>query len=301
MSKFTIVVDSSCDLPAEYLHEHGIEILPMPFELDGKAYPSGYWQEISAKEYYGAMRNGSIAKTSQVNSWTFATAFTEYAKQGRGMLFIGLSSGLTGSFKCAEAALREVKELYPDCGVFLVDSLFASSGHGLLTMLAVKKREEGLSVGETAAWLENKKHSCMGFFTVDDLMYLHRGGRLSKLSAVAGSVLGVKPILTVAPDGTLKIKAKVRGRQAALRLMLNQLLRCVDSNVVLDTVLVNHTDCLEDAQIFAEMIKKAVKVRNIIIMAMGPIVGAHIGPGAITLLFEAGMTREEYECLSGKE
>ena len=295
MRSFTIMVDSSCDLPEEYIQEHGIEVLPMPFDLDGVTHNLGYWQEISAKGYYTALRNGSVAKTSQINSWTFATTFTEYAQQGREMLFIGLSGGLSGTFQCAEAALKDVKEIYPDCGIFLIDSILAASGHGLLAMMAVNKREEGFSAGETAAWLNEKKHSCMGFFTVDDLMYLHRGGRLSKISAVAGSVLGVKPVLNVAPDGTLKLKNKVRGRNAALRLLSNQLKRSVDSSATLDTVFINHSDCLEDAQVLAEMIKGAVNVRNVIVMMMGPVIGAHVGPSTIALLFEAGMTREEYE------
>ncbi|MCL2281540.1 MAG: DegV family EDD domain-containing protein, partial [Dehalococcoidia bacterium] len=161
--------------------------------------------------------------------------------------------------------------------------------------MAVKKRAEGFSAGETAAWLEKKKQSCMGFFTVDDLMYLHRGGRLSKFSAVAGSMLGVKPVLNVAPDGSLKLKDKVRGRQAALRLIVSQLKRSVDVNTTLDTVFVTHTDCFDEAQTVAAMVKDAVKVCDVIIMMMGPVIGAHVGPGAIALFVEADMTREKYE------
>jgi len=295
MSTFTIVVDSNCDLPQDYLEEHGIEVMPMPFELDGVPHNQGYWQEVSGKEFYDALRNGSVAKTSQINPIAFVTAFTEYAQQGKDALFILLSSGLSNTVNSAQMALQEVRDAYPDCQVHVVDSISATVGHGLLAMLAAKKRTEGFSVADTAAWLEKKKHSCIGVFTVDDLMYLHRGGRLSKLSAVAGSVLGIKPVLNLAPDGTLALKDKARSRKAALKLLTSQLKRSISPDTTLNTVLISHTDCLEDAEILAGMVEEAVSVRQVIIVMMGPVIGAHLGPGAVTLLFEADMKREEYE------
>jgi DegV family protein with EDD domain len=295
MSSFIIVVDSNCDLSPEVIKEYGIEVMPMPFDLDGRAHDLGRWQEISAKEYYDALRNGSVATTTLINPGTFVSAFSEYAKQGKDALFIILSGGLSATYQNAEIALKEVRESYPGCNIHTVNSINASSGHGLLATLAAQKREEGLTVGETAAWLETKKHSCISLFTVDDLMYLHRGGRLSKLSAIAGSALGIKPVLNIAPDGTLQLKDKVRGRKAALKLMVSQLQRSIDPNTTLDIVSISHTDCLEDTQTLAGMVKAAVEVRHLNVMMMGPIIGAHLGPGAVTLIFEANMTREEYE------
>ena len=295
MDPFTIVVDSNCDLPPEYIKQHGIEMLPMPFDLDGKAHDGGYWQEISPKEFYDALRAGGVAKTSQINPDTFVSIFTEYAKQNKHVVFLVLSSGLSSTAHNAALALQEVKETYPDCQIYVVDTIDATTGHGLLAMLAAGKRAEGLSAGDTAAWLEEKKHSIIGLFTVDDLMYLHRGGRLSKLSAITGSVLGIKPVLNFAPDGTLALKDKVRGRKAALERMVTQLQRSLNSGTKLDTVIVSHTDCLEDAEAFAAMVKAAVPVKNVIVLMMGPVIGAHLGPGAVTLVFEADMTREEYE------
>jgi len=295
MSSFTIAVDSSCDLPPEYIREHGIEVLSMPFELDDVPHNQGYWQEISGEAYYNALGSGSVAKTSQINPEAFITAFTEYAKQGKDVVFLILSSGLSATYYNAEIALKEVKESYPDCKIYPIDSVNATSGHGLLAMLAVKKREEGFSAGETAAWLEKKKHSCLALFTVDDLMYLHRGGRLSRFSAVAGSVLKIKPVLNIAPDGTLGLKDKVRGRKAAMKLLVDQIKRSIDAGTTLDTVLIIHTNCPEDARTFAEMLEAAISIRRVIIMMMGPIIGAHVGPGTIAVTFEADMTRGEYE------
>ncbi|MCL2678855.1 MAG: DegV family protein [Dehalococcoidia bacterium] len=295
MNTFTIMVDSNCDLPSEYLEEHDIKVLSMPFSIDGVAHGQGYWQEISGKEYYDALRNGRVAKTSQINRNSFETVFSEYARQGRDLVCIVLSSGLSSTYQGAVSALQAVRTSWPECGIFVVDSINATSGHGLLAMLAVKKRLEGMSACDTASWLETKKHSCFALFTVDDLMYLHRGGRLSKLSAIAGTILSIKPVLNVAPDGTLRQKDKVRGRKAALGLMAEQLKRSINPETTLDTVLINHTDCPEDARMLADMIKAGVSVRQVVTMLMGPIIGAHLGPGAVTLLFEADMTREEYE------
>ena len=295
MDSFAIVVDSSIDLPEESIRALGIDVLPMPFELDGKPHNQGYWQEISDKEYYDALRNGGVAKTSMVNQGTFAAAYKSYAEQGRDALFIVLSSGLSATADHAEKALQDTKKDYPDCGLYLVDGINATIGHGLLALLAAERRSEGLSAGETAAWLEEHKHYCYALFTVDDLMYLHRGGRLSKISAIAGSALGIKPVLNILPDGTLKLKDKVRGRKAALRLLISQLKRSLAPGAVLDRAFISHTDCLEDAQTLAGMIGEAYPSCDVTVMMMGPVIGAHVGPGALTLIFKADITRAEYE------
>jgi len=295
MGSFAIVVDSNCDLPPGYFEKYGVKTMPMPFELDGVAHNQGYWQEISGKEFYNTLRKGGVAKTSQINPDAFVAAFTEYAQQGREALFLTLSSGLSNTFDCAQIALQEIKDSYPDCGIHIVDTISATIGHGLLAMMAAEKRAEGLSASETAAWLEGKKQYCIGIFTVNDLMYLHRGGRLSKLSAIAGSALGIKPLLNIGPDGTLSLKDKARSKKAAMEMMISRLKNCINQDVVLDNVMVAHTDCAEDAQIFADMIKSSVNVREVVCMLMGPVIGAHLGPGSVVLLFEAVITREEYE------
>lgn len=300
MEPFAIVVDTSCDLPPEYLEEHNIEILPIPFILDEVAHDKGYWQEISDSEFYDSLRNGSEAKTSLINPDVFTKSFTEHIEQGREALFIILSSGLSATFQSSLIALEQIKNTHPNPGMYPIDGLCATSLNGLLTMLAVEKRKEGLTAGETAACLEQKKHSLLGFFTVDDLMYLHRGGRLSKLSAIGGSVLKIKPLLNIQPDGTLALKDKARGRDAALKLMVSQMQKCISPDALLDTVFITHTDCESDACKLAEMVKNTVDVRQIRVMMMGPVIGAHVGPGAVTLAFEANITREEYENTSSK-
>ena len=295
MSSFTILVDTNSDLPEEYMEQHGIEVIPIPFNLDGKQHSGGRWQEITDKGFYDALHNGSAAGTALINPESYVDVFTEYAQQNKSLLVITLSSGLSGTYQNSVIALEDVRNKYPDCDIFTVDSINAAGGAGLVAMLAVNKRAEGLSAGETASWLETKKHSCLALFTVDDLMYLHRGGRLSKLSAVAGSIIGIKPLLNVAPDGTLKLKDKARGRKNSLSTLFKQMKRSLNPGASLDTVIISHSDCIDDAETLAGLIRSSLDVREVIVTMMGPVIGAHVGPGCVALFFEADMNRETYE------
>jgi len=289
------MIDTGADLPQEFIDEHGIATIPIPFHLDGVQHDGGRWQEISDQGFYEALRNGSVSGTALINPETFVRVFTEYAQRGEKLLAITLSSGLSGTYQNSVIALAEVKEKYPDCQIYTIDSTNAAGGAGLIAVIAVRKRTEGLSLEETAKYLDVKKHSCLSLFTVNDLMYLHRGGRLSRLSAVAGSIIGIKPLLNVAPDGTLKLKDKSRGRKASLERLCSQMKRSVHPEAKLDTVIISHSNCLEDAQALAALIRSSITVREFKLVMMGPVIGTHVGPGCIALFFEADMPREEYE------
>jgi len=295
MSKFTILVDTSYDLPQEFIDDNELRTIPIPFHLNGVTHEDGRWKDITDKEFYNALANGGVSGTTLTNPEAFKEVFLEFAKSGEELLVVSLSSGLSGTAQNAVIALEEVKETYPDCKIYLVDGLNAAGGTGLVTYLAVKKRSEGLSAEETKKWLLDKRHSCFSLFTVDDLMYLHRGGRLSKLQAVAGSIIGIKPLLNVHPDGTLKLKDKARGRKAALETLVSQMERTLNPDTKLDTVIISHSDCIEDAQTVADLVKSKVEVNEIFICMMGPVVGAHVGPGCIALFYEADMDRPTYE------
>jgi len=295
MSKFTILVDTSYDLPQEFIDEHEIKVIPIPFHLNGVTHEDGRWKDMTDKEFYDALANGGVAGTTLINPEAFKEVFTEYAKSGEEVLVISISSGLSGTAQNAVLALDEVKETYPDCKIYPVDGFNAAGGTGLVTCLAVRKRSEGLSVEETAKWLEEKRHSCFSLFTVDDLMYLHRGGRLSKLQAVAGSIIGIKPLLNVHPDGSLKLKDKARGRKAALETLVSQMERSLNPGTKLDTVVISHSNCIEDGQKVADMVRAKFEVKEIFVVMMGPVIGAHVGPGCIALFFEADMDRPTYE------
>jgi len=296
MAAFTIMIDTGCDLPQEYIEKHGLKTVPIPFQLDGSWHNQGGWQDITGAEFYKALRNGSVAGTTLINPETFTQVFTDYAQRGESLLLITLSSGLSGTYQNSVLALNEVKETYPDCDIHTLDSMNAAPGIGLVVALAIKKRAEGLSAAETAAFLEVKRHSCYALFTVDDLMFLHRGGRVSKIQAIAGSIIGIKPLLNVAPDGSLKLKDKARGRKGALETLVNQMKRSLDpATKSFDTVLIGHGDCEADANTVAELVKASFDVKEFIIVMIGPVVGAHSGPGTVALFFEADMERTEYE------
>ncbi|MCL2079610.1 MAG: DegV family protein [Oscillospiraceae bacterium] len=295
MSAFTIMVDTSYDLPEQYIKDNGLKIIPIPFHLNGVTHEDGRWKDVSDTEFYNSLSKGGVAGTTLINPEAFEQVFTEYAQRREELLVILLSSGLSGTAQNAELALSEVKEKYPDCKIYPVDGLNAAGGTGLITVLAVEKRAEGLSAKETADWLKEKRHSCLALFTVDDLMYLHRGGRLGKLQAVAGSIIGIKPLLNVAPDGTLKLKDKARGRKAALEKLTGQLTRTLNPGTKLRTVVISHSDCEDDAAKVADLIRESVEVDKILIVMMGPVIGAHVGPGCIAVFFEADMDRPTYE------
>ena len=295
MSSFTIMVDTSYDLPQEYIDEHDLKIIPIPFHLNGVTHDDGRWQDITDIQFYEALASGGVAGTTLINPETFVQVFTDYAERGEELLVILLSSGLSGTAQNAVVALQDVKETHPDCKIFPVDGLNAAGGTGLITVLAVNKRAEGLSAAETAAWLEEKRHSCISLFTVDDLMYLHRGGRLSKLQAVAGSIIGIKPLLNVDTDGTLKLKDKARGRKAALETLVKQMKRTLNPDTKLDTVIISHSNCPEDAEKVAALVRAETEVKEISLVMMGPVIGAHVGPGCIAMFYEADMDRFEYE------
>ena len=295
MRKFSILVDSSCDLHPDYMKEHDIDVVPMPFTLDDKEYPDGDFREISGADFYKALKNGGVAKTTAINPDTYVGIFTEYAKQGKDLIFLCLSSGLSASSDNSVIAAREVNEAYPNSTIYPIDSSNATGGIGLLTMLTVKKREEGLSAAETVNWLNATIQTILTHFTVDDLHFLHRGGRLSKLSAVAGSLLSVKPLLNISPEGRLQVKDKARGRKAALETLVNQMKRGVEPGAEIGIAAISHCDCEEDAMKLAGMLKEAMNIKHIPVLMMGPIIGAHTGPGAIAMFFESSMTRVEYE------
>jgi len=295
MKPFTILTDTGCDLPQDYLDANDIKSVAIAFNIDGTEHPDGRWKDITDKEFYSRLGSGSKASTTLVNPETFVRFFKDYAESGEELLVILVSSGLSGTAQNAMIALDEIKETHPDCKIYLVDSFNASGGFGLLTVLAVNKRAEGVPVEEVAKFLDEKKHSCLSLFTVDDLMYLHRGGRLSKIQAVAGSIIGIKPLLNVHPEGTLKLKDKARGRRASLETLAAQLKRSLNEETKLDTVIIIHSDSLDDANTLAEIIKTKIEVNNFMISMMGPVIGAHVGPGCIALFFEADMDRPEYE------
>ncbi len=283
MKEYIIVTDSACDIKPEILEKWGVGFCSLTFRFEGdeKEYSNF---DMSALDFYNKMREGGAAKTAAVNVEGFKTVFEEYVKQGKDVLYLGFSSGLSTTYNSARLAAQELNGEYTENKVVTVDTLSASAGFGLLLYLTVKKKAEGASIDEAAKYAEDLIPHLCHWFTVDDLMYLKRGGRISPTVAFVGNVLGIKPVLHMDNEGHLINVSKVRGRKTSVE----ALARKYDELALTPnegTVFISHGDCLADAEYLASIIKNKYGVETEIITDVGPVIGAHTGPGVLAFFF----------------
>ena len=283
MNNFVIHTDSACDIKPELLKEWGVPYTSLTFRFDGedKEYKN---DGMSASDFYAKMRDGGNAKTAAVNTEVFKEGFEATLKEGKDVLYIGFSSGLSTTYNSARLAANELKEEYPDRKIITVDSLCASAGEGMLVRLALDKQAEGATIEETAAYTESLVLKICHWFTVDDLEYLKRGGRVSPTVAFVGNLLGIKPVLHVDNDGHLINVSKVRGRKTAVATLADKYGALADK-LDNDMVYISHGDCIDDAKTLAEMLKMRYNANVSIITDVGPVIGAHSGPGTLALFF----------------
>ncbi len=283
MRSYVIFTDSSCDIYGDEIEKRGIVIVPLTFrfDTDGKEYTN---YDMPIGEFYTKMREGGIAKTAAVNSESFAKAFKKALDEGLDVLYIGFSSGLSTTYNSARIAIGELSTEYPDRKIIAVDTLAASAGVTLLIDLILKKQSEGASIEEAAEYAEKMKLNIAHWFTVDDLVYLKRGGRVSGAAAFVGNLLGIKPVLHVDNDGHLVPVSKVRGRHASLLAMADKLREGILEG---SSVYISHSDSPADAQKLAEIIESKYGYKTSLITDVGPVIGAHSGPGTIALFFVA--------------
>ena len=282
---YVILTDSTTDISQEIADEIDVKVWPMQFELDGLTYRNfPDEREMKSDEFYDIMRKGKMPKTSQINVVDFCEYFSEYLDKGLDVLYICFSSGLSGTYNNSLIAIEELKGRYPDRKIISVDSLAASMGEGLLVYLAAQQKKKGMGLEELAKWVEdNRLHLCH-WFTVDDLHHLKRGGRVSAATAIVGSALNIKPVLHVDDEGHLINMSKVRGRKASLNAMVDQMVETYTDQF--DTVMICQGGCHDDAEYLAGEVKKRVKgVKKIIMGNIGPVIGAHAGPGVLALFF----------------
>lgn len=286
MRNFVITTDTTSDLPNDYINKHNITVLPLTYVLEGITYTQDNGLEF--KEFYNKMKNGSMPTTSQVNPTQAKEVFEKLYKEGFDILHIAFSSVLSGSYNSARIAADEVMDENPDCKIIVIDSLCASLGEGLLIHKVALMKEEGKSVDEVTKWIEeNKLHVCH-VFTPTDLFHLYRGGRVSKTAAIIGTMINVKPILHVDNEGRLIPLSKVRGRKKSLVTLVDNMEKQIGSYLEenkRDGVFIGHGDTLEDAQFVADLIKERFGIESFLIDYVGPVVGAHTGPGILALFF----------------
>ncbi len=283
MSSFKIITDSASDLPLSVLESLDVDWVELNVYIDGKNYDYDGSEE-SVKKFYDEVRSGMNASTSAANSSEFTELMEKYLKQGKDVLYIGFSSGLSSTYNSGVIAADELREKYPDRKIYTVSSLCASLGEGLLVYLAARKQKDGCTIEETRGYAESIKLNLCHWFTVDDLFHLKRGGRVSATTAVVGSMLNIKPILHVDDEGHLINVGKARGRKASIKeLVVRMKELAIDPEN--QTVFISHGDCYDDAAALAEMVKKEFNVKDVLIGYIGPVIGAHSGPGTVALFF----------------
>lgn len=279
-----ILSDSGCDLPIELVKEYNIEILPIVVIKDDIEYLDQL--TISPKEVFDGMRKGDIYKTAQITPLSFQNKFEDYAKNGDSVIYIGLSSGISGTYQTSLFVREEVKEKYPDLDVDIIDSKAASLGFGLVVLRAAKLAKEGKSKQDIINGVNEYRNNLEEIFTVDDLEYLFRGGRVSRAAAMVGGILNIKPVLEVTRDGKLEPFEKVRGRNKVLKRMVEIMgERGKDADFKNSIIGIGHADDIEAANKIKEMVVEAYGASEFIISDVGAAIGSHLGPGAITLFF----------------
>lgn len=283
MRDYVIFADSACDISLDLLNEWGVKYcsLSLVFNDDPKEYLD---HEIPSKDFYNRMRNGALPKTSAANMGKFVAAFEEIVKDGKDILYIAFSSGLSSTCNFAREAAKEIMNQYEGSKITVVDSLCASAGYGLLLYLAVEKKNTGMSMDDIAEFVENKKLNVAHWFTVDDLKYLKAGGRISATTALLGGMLNIKPVMKVDDNGKLISVSKVRGRKAALKAIADEYAKtAIDKKN--GVVFISHGDCIDDANELAGMVKENSGATVKLIANIGPVIGSHSGPGTLALFF----------------
>lgn len=284
MNSFCITTDNTADLPYSFYKEHNIHFMYLPYVMEGRRYT---WKdELPVEKFYACMRAGQMPTTSQYNAEEVKTFWKPLLDEGKDILHIAFSSGLSGSYNSARIAAGDMEKKYPDRRIVVIDSLCASLGEGLLVWHAVKRREEGASLEEVSAWLrENRLHLCH-VFTVDDLNHLYRGGRVSKAAAVFGTMVNIKPLLHVDNEGHLIPLSKVRGRKRSLLKLVDMMEERLggyrDKNPM---IMISHGDCLEEAEFVRDKVKERFGYDTFLINHVGATIGAHSGPGTMALFF----------------
>ena len=285
MNDYTIITDSSCDLPDSLVKELELEVLPLAFIMDGKTYrnyPDN--REMAPKDFYNKQREGSMATTNAVNVGEAADAMEDVLKRGEDVLVLAFSSGLSTTCNSFQIAAGDLAEQYPDRKIFVVDTLCASLGQGMFVYQAARLRQAGKSMEEVRDWAEQNRLNQCHWFTVNDLFFLKKGGRVSAATAVVGTMLQIKPVMHVDNEGHLIKVDTARGRKASLNALVDKVGELAD-NPAAQTMFISNSDCQEDAQYVADQIKARYGTEEIIINSIGPVIGAHTGPGCVALFF----------------
>ena len=287
MSDYVILTESSSDISLKIAADNDIQVMPMDFILEGKSYAHyADSREMDVKAFYQKLRDGAVVTTAAENVEDYMTWVKPLLEQGKDVLLVVFSSGLSSTFSTANVALADLREQYPHRKILAVDSLCASAGEAILAYYAAQNRAKGMSIEENAQWLEDNKLHLAHWFTVDDLMFLKRGGRVSSATALVGTMLSIKPVLHVDDEGHLINVGKARGRKASMKALAD---KAAETGVDLSNqvIFISHGDCLDDAQWLAQEVRDRFHPVDVVISDIGHVIGAHSGPGTLALYFMA--------------
>lgn len=279
---FQIITDSCCDIPHQVLEDKGIAFIPMFVEIDGQEYLDDLGKTFDYTAFIQALKDKKMPTTSQINVGRYVEFFRPYCEQGTPVLYVGFTSGMSGSYSSAMQAVEILRDDFPDPQITVVDSLGASLGEGLLVLGAQRQQEQGKSVAEVAAWLEETKMTVQSWVTVDDLMHLLAGGRISKTAATVGSLLSVKPIINVSAEGKLANVGKVRGRRRALETIIQETLTNLTSKTD-QIVYIAYSGDDSDAKKVLDMLKEQMEITEEQIYPLGPTIASHTGLGCVAI------------------
>lgn len=280
MRDYVITVNSTVDLPKEWLEERRVPVVPLKYTIDGETYTD--MEGLTGKEFFAKLREGKMSTTSQVNPEEAAEMLEPFLKEGKDILHLGFSSGLSGTLNSMKIAGEMLEEKYPEAKVIVIDTLCACLGEALLLYKALQQKEKGMNIDELAQWVEeNKLHICHNV-TVDDLNHLHRGGRVSKTTAVIGTIVQIKPIIHMDNEGKLQVIGKERGRKKSLNKIVDMAVE-QSEDWENDIVMITHGDCIEDAEYVAKLVREKMGIENILINNIGTVIGSHTGPGVVAV------------------
>lgn len=281
MREYQIFTDATSDLQEDL---ESVKVIPMNVEIGDKEYVYGPQGNISCKEFYSLQKEGYYASTSQINVLEYEKYFEEALKEGKDVLYISFSSGMSGTYQTACLCKNELQESYPDQRIICIDSLCAAVGEGLLVEEVDKKKREGLSMDELVDWIEDNKMNLCHWFTVDNFDHLKHGGRVSAVAATLGNTLNIKPLLRVDEEGKLRVVKKIRGRHKAMAAQVECIAKTWSPEIS-KSVVIGHGDDLKAAEELKEYVENKLPDAEIYISDIGPIIGAHTGPGVMVLAF----------------
>lgn len=291
MSDFKIITDSTCDLSQEMVDELNVTVIPMNFTIGTDSfldYPDE--RDLASHDFYTRIASGESSTTNQISLATFADTFEPALKEGMDVIYLAFSSGLSGTYNNSIIAARDLAEKYPDRKIYMVDTLAASLGEGLIVWHAVQKKRAGATIDEVKDWVEQNRNRMHHWFTVDDLNHLKRGGRISGASALVGTMLGIKPVMHFDDEGHIILIDKIRGRKQSLDDLVNHMAK-TSEDAGNQMIFVSHSDSMEGAEYVKEQVEKKFGTKQFRIAAIGPVIGAHTGTGTVAL-FYLGKDRE---------